>query len=195
MAEKIFDPQVNVLGAIKGSSLSVLSAVACVLPEAANFIGYSDSESYTALRWKHLARTTKSIGGQWVEYEGIEESGLAPKNFGDAAVIEVNREKLDKLQDHTEGRQAVVYKLGSTTMMGSSSDRKILGLEHEDDEFYKFAMRRGRGPLVVSVGTENDVPGGSVFSAAYNTYTSLNIGIQKGPTMPIFQIPRTIPLF
>lgn len=194
MAEKLFTPQVNAIDLLKGSALSALSAVACVLPDKANFIGYSDSESYMAVRWQHLGRTAHSIGGEWIEYEGVESSGIAPKNYGDVALVGVDREEMDKLQEFTGGRHAVVYRLGSTTMMGYSSKNEILSLENDEDDVYWFAMRRGKGPLDISVGTDINAPGGSVFRAAFNSYTPLKRGVIKGQTIPTPLVPSFINL-
>jgi hypothetical protein len=170
--------------------LSAGSTLASVFPARLNFIGRADAPSYTPVRWSHWPRPADELRDTWAEFEGIETAGRTPRHYGQAAILLVDREKMDQLRGrgHPRRYDAVTYGLGSAVMVGMSFKHEILGLEHADDVDYRVALRIGKGPLEAGVG---------VYDAAgvkRSIYTALEEGVRPGPTMPIAEVPDAIPL-
>jgi hypothetical protein len=168
--------------------LTIGSTIASGLPARLNHIGKADTPSYRPFRWHHARIPFDINRGLWVHYDGISSSGITPSNYGAAAIILVDREQMDRLRSrHPDGNDSVSYRLGTTVMRGTSSKYELLGLENEDDEDYKTALRIGKGPLDARIERQE-------FPHIGNYYIPLNRGVRSGPVVPISEVPDTIPL-
>jgi hypothetical protein len=182
--------RINPKDALVARTLSAGSMIASVLPKRANLVVKADNvPSYTTTRWRHWGSSADSFG-EWAHFNGIGMAGLTPRNYGAAAIVLVDREKMDQFVDHhdPEMQQAVAYRLGSAVMFGVSPEHnELLGLETPDAEDYSVAMRIGRGPLDAGVGLWSP-------NHHHRLFLPLEEGVHSGTTMPIAEVPASIPL-
>lgn len=191
MTELLDKPRLAIHDSVMAEFLSLGSAISELTHEGKNFVGKADLASYKALRWRHLALPVGRVGGQWASYEGFRGSGVTPNKYGAAAIILVDRESMDAaLRKHSadHAQQAVAYRLGSAVMVGTSTDHKLLGLEHEDDADYKVAMRIGKGPLDAQVAIETH------YYGSKRLFLPLDKGVRSGPIIAIPEVPPSVPL-
>lgn len=173
---------------IQAEALSLGSSVAAALPDKLNFTAKTANETPSAItaRWRHLRRPADTVHN-WTSFEGTGQNEQLPRNFSLAAIIRVDRERMDGLlRRHRPARHAVVYRLGSTVMMGTSR-HEILGLQNETEEEYTFAMGIGKNQLDVSVGVAYPITERSY------TFQELTSGVRKGDIMPTAEVPHDVP--
>ncbi|HUC89887.1 MAG TPA: hypothetical protein VMR45_03725 [Patescibacteria group bacterium] len=177
--------------ALVARTLSVGSMLANALPKPASFVVKAeDAPSYTPIRWRHWGLSAGGYRGEWAHFDGVKTAGLTPRNYAAAAIVLVDREKIDQFADRHGPRvqQAVAYRLGSAVMFGVSPKHdEIFGLEAPEAEDYSVAMRIGRGPLDAGVGLWLPNRYDRIFLPLEN-------GVRPGPIMPIAEVPASIPL-
>jgi hypothetical protein len=179
---------------MQATAYSAGSALMSLLPDKANIVGKDDSPAYTAVRWRHVGVAADSIACDWITYDGIKGSGRTPSKYQMAAITKFDRQEMDSLLA-SGGIPAMAYRLGTAAMSGSSKTHNILGLEHDDDEYYQNAMRVGGGQLIVLPGKhiiEKRRPLLMSFRAV--KFIPLKKGVVKGPVMPISEVPLSVPI-
>jgi len=178
---------------LMASALTAGSIVLNCMPAKMNLIQNTGIPSFTPAYWHKAHRPAKSLGGQWVEFNGIKGSSVLPSKFTHAGIIYVDGEEMDrKLSEQVYSLPAATYAIGTAAMIGSSHKYAILGLEHEDDQDYKVAMGIGQDPLIAQVGIEFPIGHTMLFSRGM-VYTPLEHGVRLGPVLAMNEVPESIP--
>lgn len=179
--------------------LSLGSAIQTSLPEKFGLVGKSTHAAYVPVRWRAATVSAADIAFEtfsratpnYPEIAPGATAGRLPRNYGQVAVMAIDREQMDRRLQVGDGVSvpAVAYALGSAVMYGTGlGEKRLLGLESPDAETYQVAMRIGAEPLHASIGSAI-VPGG----ALRGLYTPLE-DIIRGEIMPEVELPAHIPL-
>jgi hypothetical protein len=111
----------------------------------------TDAPGYVPARWYRMRGRVQDFPDR-PSFPGNKASGLVPSTYRMAAVMEIDREKLDSLRDRMGGVHAVSYDIGTAAMVGVNEDGGNFSVSPDDENFYQVAMRVGRGALRAAPG-------------------------------------------
>jgi hypothetical protein len=131
--------------------LSIGSAIGSYIPVVGEKVTQTDVPNKVPARWYPLRERADSIA-EWVEFPGTDASGKTPRNYREAALININKAKLDNLRENFGGVHAVAYKLGTAAMVAIMQTRGRFEEDPEDSNYYQVAMGIGQGPLIATAG-------------------------------------------
>jgi len=145
----MFNPNIPLRDQVTARALSAGSGLLQLMPSIRDRIGGADVDAYTPVRWRYNGMAVKNVSN-WVEIEGNPEHGNTPKNYRETAILAVDSEELNGLEEFARpSRPAVAYACGKAVVVGIFPEGRDFNRTVREAA---VGMRIGKGELRASVG-------------------------------------------
>lgn len=162
--------------------LSFLSMHSNYIQKPHDWVMESNAPSYTPVTWQVASHDVESVD-DWAVFVGDPAAGVIPRWYREGAIVNIEREALDDLQQREGGRHAAAYALGSMIMVGELPNG--FGHEMTDEDRYAVGMRIGKGTLMMTAGLWLPEDRRLLVPAD---------SLHRMETAPVYRFPVNIPL-